>query len=154
MRGGNRKIGEREEIFLKTLALHGPMPSVGNLRIMLDSELDTKVGPTAIRRTLDRLFPKRERASVGRPSKCEANIGTNALGGFELIIALAYQLKWPSRAAKVVADAVRDQKRDQSGLIPVPRDLKGRGKSGKLRAHQISKLEDAESHGDELKTSA
>lgn len=123
MRGGNRKIGEREEIYLRALARQGPLPSVGELRLLLHSDLQTKVGHRAIRRALSRLFPDRERVRVGRPSIHWPKQSANSLGGFELIIALAYHLRWPSRVAEIIEAAVKDKRRGQRR---VRRDLKGR----------------------------
>ena len=132
MRGGNRKLGEREEIFLRALALSDSLPAVGALHSMIKSELGTNVGPAAIRRALDRLFPDRERPGVGRPCKHGPTTSINSLGGFELIIALAYDLKWPERVAKMIAHAVRDRSRGLGGKRRTRRDMKGRGKGGRF----------------------
>ena len=132
MRGGNRKIGEREEIYLKALLRQGPMPSVGELRTLLKNDLQTEVGPLAIRRALIRLFPIRPRAHVGRPSKHWPKSSTNSLGGFELIIALAYQLKWPSRVAEVIDVAVKEMKGKKRDRRQVRRDVEGRGEGGRF----------------------
>lgn len=110
-RGGNRKIGEREEMFLLGIATREPLPSVSDLVMMLESQLGIEVGADAVRRALDRLLPKRRRARVGRPRKHGPKVSANSLGGFELIVAVAYLLDWPSRAAKVISDAIRDRKK-------------------------------------------
>ncbi len=106
--GRKKKVGEREEMFLRGVVAGGNIPSIDELRGMFETELGTKIGRTAILRTLDRLFPNRERSKVGRPITNEPEISINALGGFELIIAVAYHLKWPERVASVISDCVHD----------------------------------------------
>lgn len=110
-RGGNRKLGEREEMFLKGVATRDPLPSVGELAAMLKSQLGTDVRPTAIRRALDRLLPRRIRPRAGRPRKQAPATFVNPLGGFELIVAVAYLLDWPARVETVIREAVRDRKK-------------------------------------------
>lgn len=130
LRGGNRKIGEREEILLRGIALRGPVPPVAELCAMLKSEIGTDVGDDAVRRAVYRLFPKRQRPRVGRPRKRGSKVAVNSMGGFELIVAVAYHLKWPSSTAGVICDAIRDrQKRPRSHAT---HDSEGRGEDGRF----------------------
>ena len=132
--GGNRKISEREELFLRGCLTGNVVPSIDNLRKSFKLELNIEVGRTAMRQALDRLFPDRFRLRPGRPFNCAPVGSTNSLGGFELIVAVAYYLKWPERAGKVISDAVRDHKRSQRGDVHAVPDLKGRH-AGKFTSH-------------------
>lgn len=131
-RGRNKKLGEKEELFLRGIFAGGATPSVGQVRGMLESEFNVSIGRSTVRRTVERLFPVRDRRKVGRPVTRVPNISSNAMGGFELIVAVAYYLKWPQRAAAVVASAVRESKKGQRYAPSVRRDMKGRGDKGQF----------------------
>lgn len=124
--GGNRKIGEREELFLRGIAIRDPLPSVGELCAMLQDQLGVDVGVDTVRRALDRLLPKRRRPRIGRPRKRGPRVTLNSLGGFELIIAVAHHLKWPARPAKVTSDAIRVRMRKLRSNGPALHDEAGR----------------------------
>ncbi len=96
---------------------------------MVETEFGVAIGRTAMQRTLDRLFPNRVRSKVGRPISKDPAISINALGGFELIIALAYHLKWPERVASVISDCVHDHVRNAEAT-QVRKDLIGRSEGG------------------------
>lgn len=131
-RGRKRKIGEREELFLRGLVAGGSVPPIDQLRGILESELGASVGVTAIRRSLDRLFPDRERSKLGRPLTRGPELNSNVLGGFEIIIAVAYYLKWPERVASVINAAVRGCGRKGESKRRVRKDMHGRSRTGRF----------------------
>lgn len=110
-RGRKKKIGDREELYLRGVVASGAIPSVDQLRDMVEDEFGLAIGRTVMRRTIDRLLPERDRPAPGRPRTRVLNVASNALGGFELIIAVAYHLKWPERVATVIADCVHERQR-------------------------------------------
>ncbi len=131
-RGRKKKIAEREELFLRGIIASGSIPSLNQLRDMLKSELGTTVGVTAIHRCIDRLSPNAVRSEVGRPKTRKPEISSNSLGGFELIIAVAYHLKWPDRVASVITSCVRDRKKIEEDKPGVQKDMRGRSDTGRF----------------------
>ena len=149
--GRKKKIGEREELFIRGVIARGDIPSVDALRQMIEAEFGTALGRTAMRRTLNRLFPNHERPKVGRPITNVPEISSNALGGFELIIAVAYHLKWPDRVATVINDCARDYERKAEDT-QVRKERRGRNDAGHFtseynlrsdaRTHRFSSIEE------------
>lgn len=88
--GGNRKITIEQEAFLKGCLKQNPDVALEWLQQALIEEFGCPLSVSAIGRALVRIDPQLKR-NVGRPVKlAEApRMEANALGGFELIIALA-----------------------------------------------------------------
>ena len=126
-RGRKKKIGEREELFLRGVVASGAIPSVDQLRELVEDELGLTIGRTVMRRAIDRLLPEREHPGPGRPRSRVLDATSNALGGFELIIAVAHHLKWPERVAMVIADCVRERQRkvDEGRIYRDRKDREG-----------------------------
>jgi len=129
--GGNRKITHEQEVFLKGCLRSNHDVSLGWLQQMLAEEFNCEVNFSTVSRALTRIFPDRELKVGGRPKTKKQNITQNVLGGFELIIALAYHLKWPQRTADVICNAVGVLK--ESDIFKADnndQDKKGRNESG------------------------
>lgn len=132
-RGGNQKIGEREELFLRGCLAGGASPSADELSELLDKEMGISVDRTTISRVLARLFPGRELPPRGRPKSRTVETTINPLGGFELIVAVAYHLKWHERAGNVITGAVGELKRKRvRGGSEARRDSSGRTRGGRF----------------------
>ncbi|MCP4754412.1 MAG: hypothetical protein GY866_26315, partial [Proteobacteria bacterium] len=98
---------------------------------MLLEEFDCEVDLSTVSRALTRIAPDREPRVGGRPKTKKRNTTQNVLGGFELIIALAYYLEWPRKTADVICGAVDALKKSDAFETGCDdRDRKGRSKSG------------------------
>ena len=129
--GGNRKITYEQEVFLKGCLRGNSDAPLGWLQQMLVEEFGCEVNMSTVSRALTRISPDREPKIGGRPKTKKQNTIQNVLGGFELIIALAYHLEWPQRAADIICNAVDTLK--ESDLFKADNkdlDKKGRGGSG------------------------
>ena len=129
--GGNRKITREQEVFLKGCLRSNHDVSLGWLQQMLVEEFDCEVNLSTVSRALTRIAPDREPKVGGRPKTKKQDTTQNVLGGFELIIALAYHLEWPQRTADVICNAVGALK--ESDVFKTDNkdlDKKGRGGSG------------------------
>ncbi|ETR68420.1 MAG: hypothetical protein OMM_04576 [Candidatus Magnetoglobus multicellularis str. Araruama] len=131
--GGNRKITYEQEAFIKGCFKINSDISLEYLQKALKDDFDCEVSLSSISRALTRIAPERTRKAGGRPKTNKKNVVQNALGGFELIIALAYHLKWPQRTADVICmdiDALTKSERFElnSSLV----DKKGKNKNGQF----------------------
>ncbi len=129
--GGNRKITLDQEAFLKGCIKRDSDVSLGWLQRALMEEFNCKISLSAVSRALTRIAPERVFKVGGRPKAKKQSIEQNAMGGFELIIAVAYHLGWPQRTADVILESIDALKRSDlfvSSGSDV--DKKGRNKSG------------------------
>lgn len=132
-KGGNRKITPEQESFVKGCIKRDSDVSLDWLRQALIEEFHCDITLSGVSRTLKRIVPDRAR-NVGRPAKTvKAPIESNPLGGFELIIAVAYHLGWPQRTADVIGTAVDTLKRtDEFEKSRHKKNTKGKNKAGKF----------------------
>ena len=94
-------------------------------------ELNCKISLSAVSRALTRIAPDRVFKVGGRPKTKKQSIEQNAMGGFELIIAVAYHLGWPQRTADVILESIDALKRsDLFVSCSSDVDKKGRNESG------------------------
>ncbi len=133
--GGNRKITREQESFLKGCVRGNHNVSLNWLREMLEEEFNCKVDLSTISRALTRINPDRELRVAGRPKTKKPNITQNVLGGFELIIALAYHLGWPQRTADVICRAVDALIKSDVFKTDSSQDKEGRNESGHFTRH-------------------
>lgn len=132
-RGGNRKITLEQEGFLKGCIKSDPDVSLSRLVQALMEEFDCEISLSAVSRALRRIDPYRERKVGGRPKTKKSRMEQNVLGGFELIIAVAYHLGWPQRTADVICKAIDTLKRtDGFELSRRKVDTKGRTRTGRF----------------------
>lgn len=129
--GRKKRIGEREELFLSGVVASGAVPPIAELCEMVEAKLGTAVRRSVMQRALRELFPNHPRSGVGRPRTRSPAIVSNALGGFELIIAVAHYLKWPERVASVIGAAVRERK-GKGDRAKARKDLRKRRRRGRF----------------------
>ncbi len=132
-KGGNRKVSPEQEGFLKGCIKRDPDVSVSWLQQALTEEFQCNITLSGMSRILTRIYPDRAR-NVGRPPKTvKARVVSNALGGFELIIAVAYHLGWPQRTADVICRAVDTLKTsDEFKKGHHNKDTRGKNKAGEF----------------------
>ena len=107
--------------------------SLGWLQKALVDEFRCEISSSAVSRALTRIDPDRDRKVGGRPKTVKACVDQSALGGFELIVALACHLGWPKRTADVIRRAIGALKRTDEFKKKCSRvDKKGRNKAGEF----------------------
>jgi transposase len=131
--GGNRKITFEHEAFLKGCIKQDPSVGLESLRQALTDEFGCELSASAMSRALARIAPQRRR-DVGRPMRIfgAPRKSSNALGGFELIVALAWHLGWPQKTAKVISKAVDAIKKTDDFLQGREASTAGRNKAGRF----------------------
>ena len=130
--GGNRKITPEQEGFLKGCVKRDPDVSVGWLQDALFEEFECDITLSGMSRILKRIDPNRA-LNIGRPPKMKTQVDSNPLGGFELIIAVAYHLGWPQRTVKVISKEIdRLKKTDAFKASRGKSDTRGKTKAGRF----------------------
>jgi hypothetical protein len=132
-KGGNRKISPEQEAFLRGCIRRDPDVSLSWLRHALMDEFGCGMTLSGMSRILARIDPNRAR-EIGRPSKAvRVQVGSNVLGGFELIVAVAYHLGWPQRTARVISKAIDSLKRTQEFKASLSKaNTKGKNTAGEF----------------------
>ena len=133
-RGGNRKLSNEAEGFLYGFVKGNPDVTLGWLQQAIKENFSRELSRSAISRAIKRmsgdqaLLPKGRRRSV---FKQEAVV--NPVGGFEIIIAIAYHLGWATRIAALISDEIEALKATQAFELNAENpDKKGRNKSGQF----------------------
>jgi ribosomal protein S13 len=132
--GGNQKISQREEDFLKGVIAGNPCVELKKLKRLLKDKFDCEMSIPGIKQALIRFAPD-SLPVIGRPKAIPDEPIINPVGGFELIIALAYYLKWPQKVEKVISQEIEQLK--NSKLYESNRensDLEGRDQEAKFTA--------------------
>jgi hypothetical protein len=131
--GGNRKLASEHLGFLKGCIKGDPNISLGELQQSLLEEFQCDVSLRSISRVLAVVDPGRK-GNRGRPRKPEsAHVALNSLGGFELIVAVAYHLGWPQRTADVIAGVVDSLKRSKEFKVSRRRaNTAGKNRAGEF----------------------
>jgi hypothetical protein len=131
--GMNRKLTSEHEIFLKGYIQGNSDALLENVHQALLDEFHCNVSARTVGRALLRIDPHRQQ-NVGRPPKrIEHPVESNPLGGFELIIAVAYHLGWPQRTGDVISEAIARLKRTYAFTKGRPKkDTQGRNKAGEF----------------------
>lgn len=131
-RGGNRKISLEAEGFLLGSVKSNPDVTLQWLEKAIQENFDCTVSLPAISRAIRRVSDNRIYLPVGRPKlKSEKEAIINPLGGFEIIVAIAYYLGWPQRIADLISNKVNEVKRSREFKINAERtDTEGRNESG------------------------
>jgi hypothetical protein len=130
---GSRKITPEHEVFLKGCIKADAAVTLGWLQKALIEEFDCDVSVSAVSRTLARIEPGRQRKVGRRPKTLKQRTETNALGGFELIVAVAYHLGWPQRTAEVIGeriDALKETEEFEASRYKA--DTRGKNKAGRF----------------------
>ena len=131
--GGRRKITAEHENFLKGCVKADANVSLGWLQDALIEEFDFHVSVSAVSRTLARIVPDRPRNFGGRPKTVQPRADTNALGGFEMIVAVAYHLGWPQRTSNVICKDIDALKKTEAFEASRSKaNTKGKNKAGRF----------------------
>ncbi len=130
--GGNRKISQLEEGFLKGAVAENPDVGLRKLQRSLDNQFDCKMSIPGIKQALTKFAPDYN-PKRGRPKSIQKKHVINSIGGFELIIAIAYYLKWPQRVGEIISletEKLKNSKLYQSNIDK--HDFEGRDERGKF----------------------
>ena len=145
-KGGSRKITSEQEIFIKGCIKADEAVSLGWLQNALKEEFDCEVSVSAVSRTIARIEPDRPRNVGGRPKSQKPRAFTNALGGFELIVAVAYHLGWPQRTAAVICSVIDSLKKTEEFETSRSRaSTKGKNQAGRFTGRYNRRREVRES---------
>jgi len=132
--GGNTKLSQEVMKFLTGYLKCKTDASLEELKRELLCECGLNVCISTISRSLKK-YPHLIHRSRGRPNNSNTTVKQeiNPMGGFELIIALAYHLGWPQRVAEIICREVRLQKKRKMFKENLPlTDKKYRDISGKF----------------------
>ncbi len=132
--GGNRKINEEAEGFLYGYVKSNPNVSLEILQQALIDNFELNLSVSAISRAIKRISGNQISLTRGRKKSIHAEeIVVNSVGGFEIIIAIAYHLGWPQKVADLISDEIRVLKKTERYKINAEKiDKKGRSGSGKF----------------------
>ena len=132
--GGNRKLNLEAEGFLRGSIKSNPDVTLKWLQSAIYEDFTCELSLSAISRALKRICGNQISLSIGRPksiSKKEDVI--NPLGGFEIIVAIAYHLGWAQRIADLISNEINVLTDTEEFKINAEKtDKKGRKKSGKF----------------------
>lgn len=124
-KGGHHVIDQEGEKFLKLTLNKEPSASLSFLQKNLKEKRNCELSISGISRAIKRLgISKKTQLSIRKTT-------VNPLGGFELIIALAYHLGWPQRIAKLILQSINDlrkspQYKKNKGVDKIGRNASGR----------------------------
>jgi len=128
----NRKIFQREEDFLKGVIAENPQVNLNKLQQLLRDYFDCHISIPGIKQALTKFVPSYN-TKRGRPKSIKIEPVINPLGGFELIVAIAYYLKWPQRVEKVITQEINDLKNSELYQSNIDNyDTEGRDEDGKF----------------------
>jgi len=113
-KGGNKKVTAEIEAFIAGCLATNSKTSLQWLQGELITRYSCKLSPSGITRIMQRVDPQKGKRPVGRPSTHEVLKKHNSCGGFELIVALAYYLRWPQEISQVIHEAVLELKGTES----------------------------------------
>lgn len=132
--GGNRKISLEAEGFLLGCVKSNPDVTLEWLQKAIQENFNCKLSLPAISRAIKRVSENQIYLPIGRPkSKSEKEAIINPLGGFEIIVAIAYHLGWPQRIAGLISNRVDELKTTKEFEINAEKtDTEGRNESGKF----------------------
>lgn len=132
--GGNRKLTPEAEGFLLGCVKTDQDAKLEWLQKSIEENFSCELSLSAISRAIKRASGNQVYLPIGRPrsiSKKEAVI--NPIGGFEIIVAIAYHLGWPQRVADLISNGINELKTTKEFRINAERtDKEGRDKSGKF----------------------
>ena len=109
--GGNRKISVKDEMFLKGLVKSNPSISLNEIQIELKRECACEITVSGVSRIVKRIFPNAGYSPKAERPKLSIKNETNEMGGFEIIVALAYHLRIPETVSGIISNEVEAIKR-------------------------------------------
>lgn len=131
-KGGNRKLSFEAEAYIKGCIEREPKTKLEDLSQSIANKFALTISTSAISRALQRISKLPQPRPKGRPRKeIETKLEINSVGGFELIVALAYHLGWPQRVTQIISKSIKNIKRRKAfNRNENLTDSKGRRKSG------------------------
>jgi len=97
-RGGNRKISSEAEGFLLGCVKSNPDVTLDWLQNAIQENFNCNISTSAICRAIKRVTENQVNLIKGRPKSPTIKEDViNPLGGFEIIVAIAYHLGWPQQ---------------------------------------------------------
>jgi len=139
--GGNRKINRSEEAFLQGYVAGGGSIIPEDIQKLLKNQFNCEVTLTTIKRKLGKIVPNQPLAKIGRPLSKSAKIMYNPLGGFELLVAIAYYLEWPQRTTDAITHALDELKTEALNQNCQQVDLEGRNRLGQFTSSYNQRLD-------------
>lgn len=132
--GGNRKLSREAEGFLLGCVKSNRDVRLEWLQKALMEELSCQVDKSTISRALKRVSKEGAQLPRGRRRlECRQESVINPLGGFEIIVAIAYHLGWPQRVVEVISEGINDFKRTKEFKISAEKkDMEGRDEFGRF----------------------
>ncbi len=133
-RGGNRKLVPEAEGFLLGCVKSNPDVTLGWLQNAIQEDFNCQLSTPAICRAIKRISENQVNLTKGRPKSPTVKESViNPLGGFEIIVAIAYHLGWPQRIADLITNRIDELKSSQEFKINAEQpDREGRKASGKF----------------------
>jgi transposase len=133
-RGGNRKLSREAEGFLLGCVKSNPDATLGWLQNAIQESFNCHLSTPAICRAIKRVAENQVNLTKGRPKSATVREAViNSLGGFEIIVAIAYHLGWPQWIADLITNRINELKSTQEFKINAEQtDREGRNASGKF----------------------
>lgn len=129
--GKNRKLSPEIENFLVGYLSGKPGASQEELQRILLDKYGCSVSISTISRALPKIYPQKVSSKNTKQNEIPPKTEINQMGGFELIIALAYHLGWPQRVSEIIIKEVNAAKRRKAFSTNLHIiDKKGRNKEG------------------------
>jgi hypothetical protein len=135
-RGGNRKLSEEAEGFLFGCVKSKSDVTLEWLQQAIKENFSREVDLSTISRAIKRVSGNQAHLPRGRrKSIIEQEVVINPIGGFEIIVAIAYHLGWAQRVAEVISNEIKELKERKVFKGNAEKsDKQGRRKSGKFSA--------------------
>jgi len=132
----NKKLTvEAEEFIINHLGLSENL-NLSNLQKLIKKRYDCKMSISGLSKAISRLpLTKEFSRQLGRPKNNKTIETYNVMGGFELIVAIAYHLKWPDRISALIKTHVDNFKKSSDYKLSnskVKSDRRFRNKSGQF----------------------
>jgi len=142
-RGGNRKLSEEAEGFLLGCVKTKPDVTLEWLQGEIKKNFSLEVDQSAISRAIKRVSSNQAHLLRGRrKSTPKPEVVINPVGGFEIIVAIAYHLGWGQRVAEVITNEITELKQRKAFKRNAGRsDKQGRTKFGKFSARYNKRKE-------------
>ncbi len=142
-RGGNRKLSEEAEGFLLGCVKSNPDVTLEWLQQAIKENFSSELDLSAISRAIKRVSGNQAHLLRGRrKSTSKQEVVINPVGGFEIIVAIAYHLGWAQRVAEVISNEVTELKERKAFKRNAEKtDKQGRNKFGKFSARYNQRKE-------------
>lgn len=106
--GGNRRLSSQAEGFIKGSLDANPTMSLKMIQSSLKKTFGVIISVSGVSRAIGRLGPQYERqGNLHKRRRREFN----SMGGFEIMVAIAYSVGWPARTTKTISDIVSKLKK-------------------------------------------